>query len=95
MYPDPAHVAPPTGARMTRSRRKGPQRRPQWESGSDSASSSGSVRASRGSWGSWSSTSSVEGERDTVAKHHCNAAAPPTRKSRSKMLCEKERLSGS
>ncbi|XP_048855708.1 transmembrane protein 131-like isoform X1 [Brienomyrus brachyistius] len=68
------------GARMTRSRRKGPQRRPQWESGSDSASSSGSVRASRGSWGSWSSTSSVEGEKDAVAKHHCNAAAPPTRK---------------
>ena len=29
------------------------------ESGSDSGSSSGSVRASRGSWGSWSSASSL------------------------------------
>ncbi|KAK0137410.1 Transmembrane protein 131-like [Merluccius polli] len=40
------------------------------ESGSDSCSSSGSVRASRGSWGSWSSTSSMEGEKDPGARSH-------------------------
>lgn len=40
------------------------------ESGSDSGSSSGSVRASRGSWGSWSSTSSVEGDREAGARTH-------------------------
>nr|XP_040042013.1 transmembrane protein 131-like isoform X1 [Gasterosteus aculeatus aculeatus] len=40
------------------------------ESGSDSGSSSGSVRASRGSWGSWSSASSVEGDRDPNGRTH-------------------------
>ncbi|KAM7394502.1 hypothetical protein PAMP_021301 [Pampus punctatissimus] len=40
------------------------------ESGSDSGSSSGSVRASRGSWGSWSSASSIEGEKDGSARTH-------------------------
>ncbi|KAM9770093.1 transmembrane protein 131-like isoform 1-T1 [Menidia menidia] len=40
------------------------------ESGSDSGSSSGSVRASRGSWGSWSSASSVEGDKDHSARPH-------------------------
>ncbi|XP_068445189.1 transmembrane protein 131-like isoform X1 [Clinocottus analis] len=40
------------------------------ESGSDSGSSSGSVRASRGSWGSWSSASSVEGDKDPNARTH-------------------------
>ncbi|XP_060720169.1 transmembrane protein 131-like isoform X1 [Tachysurus vachellii] len=49
------------GVCFARPRRKAPERRLQWESGSDSGSSSGSVRASRGSWGSWSS---VEGEKD-------------------------------
>ncbi|XP_067353753.1 transmembrane protein 131-like isoform X2 [Channa argus] len=38
------------------------------ESGSDSGSSSGSVRASRGSWGSWSSASSMEGDKDPNAR---------------------------
>ncbi|KAM6940346.1 transmembrane protein 131-like [Xenentodon cancila] len=38
------------------------------ESGSDSGSSSGSVRASRGSWGSWSSASSMEGDKDHSAR---------------------------
>nr|XP_046273914.1 transmembrane protein 131-like isoform X2 [Scatophagus argus] len=46
------------------------------ESGSDSGSSSGSVRASRGSWGSWSSTSSMEGDRDPSARTHgCNTSS--------------------
>ncbi|XP_028292668.1 transmembrane protein 131-like, partial [Gouania willdenowi] len=46
------------------------------ESGSDSGSSSGSVRASRGSWGSWSSTSSIEGDKDPSAQTHAaNASA--------------------
>ncbi|XP_030592593.1 transmembrane protein 131-like isoform X3 [Archocentrus centrarchus] len=40
------------------------------ESGSDSGSSSGSVRASRGSWGSCSSTSSMEGDKDPSARTH-------------------------
>ncbi|XP_070772139.1 transmembrane protein 131-like [Enoplosus armatus] len=40
------------------------------ESGSDSGSSSGSVRASRGSWGSWSSASSMEGDKDPSARTH-------------------------
>ncbi|XP_018558740.1 transmembrane protein 131-like [Lates calcarifer] len=40
------------------------------ESGSDSGSSSGSVRASRGSWGSWSSASSMEGDKDPGARTH-------------------------
>lgn len=49
---------------------------PEWrvgsvcESGSDSGSSSGSVRASRGSWGSCSSTSSMEGDKDASARTH-------------------------
>lgn len=50
------------------------------ESGSDSGSSSGSVRASRGSWGSWSSTSSVEGDRDAGARTH--ACTTSSRKSK-------------
>ncbi|XP_028833905.1 transmembrane protein 131-like [Denticeps clupeoides] len=62
------------GICLARSRRKCPERRPQWESGSDSSgSSSGSVRASRGSWGSWSSTSSMEGEKDINARHQCSS----------------------
>ncbi|XP_062333261.1 transmembrane protein 131-like isoform X1 [Osmerus eperlanus] len=44
------------------------------ESGSDSGSSSGSVRASRGSWGSWSSASSIEGDKDGRT-HHCTTSA--------------------
>ncbi|XP_036372311.1 transmembrane protein 131-like [Megalops cyprinoides] len=65
------------GVCPARPRRKGVDRRPQWESGSDSGSSSGSVRASRGSWGSWSSASSLEGERDhsTGVRHHCTTPA--------------------
>ncbi|KAI4901851.1 hypothetical protein NFI96_034598, partial [Prochilodus magdalenae] len=50
--------------------RKVPERR-QWESGSDSGSSTGSMRASRGSWSSWSSASSMEGEKD-ASRAHCN-----------------------
>ncbi|KAJ8335646.1 hypothetical protein SKAU_G00389880 [Synaphobranchus kaupii] len=67
------------GVCLSRPRRKGTERRPQWESGSDSGSSSGSVRASRGSWGSWSSASSLEGEKDpsTGARHHCTGPARP------------------
>ncbi|KAI1887452.1 hypothetical protein AGOR_G00190440 [Albula goreensis] len=63
----------------SRQRRKGSERRPQWESGSDSGSSSGSVRGSRGSSGSWSSASSLEGERDLSAgaRHHCTAPSMP------------------
>ncbi|XP_049328514.1 transmembrane protein 131-like isoform X4 [Astyanax mexicanus] len=59
-----------------RVRRKVPERR-QWESGSDSGSSSGSVRASRGSWGSWSSTSSIEGEKDPNRAHCSNRKRDP------------------
>ncbi|XP_024914140.1 transmembrane protein 131-like isoform X4 [Cynoglossus semilaevis] len=40
------------------------------ESGSDSGSSTGSVRASRGSRGSWSSASSMEGDKDPSSKMH-------------------------
>uniref|UniRef100_G3PX51 Transmembrane 131 like n=1 Tax=Gasterosteus aculeatus aculeatus TaxID=481459 RepID=G3PX51_GASAC len=50
------------------------------ESGSDSGSSSGSVRASRGSWGSWSSASSVEGDRDPNGRTH--ACTNSSRKSK-------------
>lgn len=50
------------------------------ESGSDSGSSSGSVRASRGSWGSWSSASSMEGDRDPNARIH--ACTTSSRKSK-------------
>ncbi|XP_061626572.1 transmembrane protein 131-like isoform X1 [Phyllopteryx taeniolatus] len=52
-----------------RSRRKCVAERRPCESGSDSGSSSGSVRASRGSWGSWSSASSLEGDKE--ARHAC------------------------
>ncbi|XP_074485701.1 transmembrane protein 131-like isoform X2 [Sebastes fasciatus] len=52
------------------------------ESGSDSGSSSGSVRASRGSWGSWSSASSMEGDKDPHARTH--ACTTSTRKRDSK-----------
>ncbi|XP_023149320.2 transmembrane protein 131-like isoform X3 [Amphiprion ocellaris] len=46
------------------------------ESGSDSGSSSGSVRASRGSWGSWSSASSMEGDKDAnVRTHACTTSS--------------------
>lgn len=57
----------------TRSRRRGPteHRGGMCESGSDSGSSSGSVRASRGSWGSWSSASSIEGDKDHSGRAHC------------------------
>uniref|UniRef100_A0A4W4ETS7 Transmembrane 131 like n=2 Tax=Electrophorus electricus TaxID=8005 RepID=A0A4W4ETS7_ELEEL len=61
--------AKPNGMCLGRPRRKVPERRPQWESGSDSGSSSGSVRASRGSWGSWSSASSMEGEKEPIRIH--------------------------
>lgn len=51
------------------------------ESGSDSGSSSGSVRASRGRWGSWSSTSSVEGDRDAGARTHpCTTSSRKSKK---------------
>ncbi|XP_077575728.1 transmembrane protein 131-like isoform X1 [Stigmatopora nigra] len=52
-----------------RTRRKCTTERRPCESGSDSGSSSGSVRASRGSWGSWSSASSIEGDKD--GRHAC------------------------
>ncbi|XP_035274795.1 transmembrane protein 131-like isoform X1 [Anguilla anguilla] len=67
------------GVCPSRPRRKGMERRPQWESGSDSGSSSCSVRASRGSWGSWSSASSLEGEKDpsTGARPYCTGPARP------------------
>ncbi|XP_012729310.2 LOW QUALITY PROTEIN: transmembrane protein 131-like [Fundulus heteroclitus] len=55
------------------------------ESGSDSGSSSGSVRASRGSWGSWSSASSVEGDKEHGARMHAYAAS--TRKRDSMQYC--------
>ncbi|KAI3352497.1 hypothetical protein L3Q82_005447 [Scortum barcoo] len=61
------------GVCPTRTRRKyGSERRGGGvcESGSDSGSSSGSVRASRGSWGSWSSASSMEGDKDPSARTH-------------------------
>ncbi|KAJ8382693.1 hypothetical protein SKAU_G00034710 [Synaphobranchus kaupii] len=57
-------------------RRRAAERRPQWESGSDSGSSSGSARASRGSWGSWSSASSLEGEKDHGGRAPCSTSAP-------------------
>lgn len=61
------------GGCPSRTRKKGtPERRVGnvCESGSDSGSSSGSVRASRGSWGSCSSTSSMEGDKDPTARTH-------------------------
>lgn len=61
------------------------------ESGSDSGSSSGSVRASRGSWGSWSSTSSVEGDRDAGARTHpCTTSSRKSRNS-SKLVKQNHR----
>ncbi|KAM9857591.1 transmembrane protein 131-like isoform 2-T2 [Aulostomus maculatus] len=61
------------GVCPTRSRRKCTTERRgggMCESGSDSGSSSGSVRASRGSWGSWSSASSMEGDKEAIARTH-------------------------
>lgn len=63
-------LLPVLGVCLVRPRRKCVERRVACESGSDSGSSSGSVRASRGSWGSWSSASSVEGDKDPDAPHH-------------------------
>ncbi|XP_033480258.1 transmembrane protein 131-like isoform X2 [Epinephelus lanceolatus] len=51
------------------------------ESGSDSGSSSGSVRASRGSWGSWSSASSMEGDKDPNARTHACTTSSRKRES--------------
>ncbi|XP_074549951.1 transmembrane protein 131-like isoform X2 [Halichoeres trimaculatus] len=51
------------------------------ESGSDSGSSSGSVRASRGSWGSWSSASSMEGDKDPSARTHACTTSSRKRES--------------
>ncbi|KAM4749885.1 transmembrane protein 131-like isoform 1-T1 [Anableps anableps] len=51
------------------------------ESGSDSGSSSGSVRASRGSWGSWSSASSMEGDKDHSGRTHACATSSRKRDS--------------
>ncbi|KAJ8351048.1 hypothetical protein AAFF_G00158520 [Aldrovandia affinis] len=63
------------GTCQARPRRRGAERRPQWESGSDSGSSTGSVRGSRGSWGSWSSASSLEGEKDHGGRAPCTTLA--------------------
>ncbi|XP_010897507.2 transmembrane protein 131-like [Esox lucius] len=70
--PSPNHDSPlkQNGACLSRPRRKCTERQAHCESGSDSGSSSGSVRASRGSWGSWSSASSLEGDKDPAALHH-------------------------
>lgn len=73
----------PAGQCSARSRRKCPTERRSGgvcESGSDSGSSTGSVRASRGSWGSWSSASSIEGDRDGGARMH--ACTTSSRKSK-------------
>ncbi|CAL1601009.1 unnamed protein product [Knipowitschia caucasica] len=66
------------GVCPSRSRRRGPsdRRTGPCESGSESGSSSGSVRASRGSWGSWSSASSMEGDKDPSGRvHTCPTSA--------------------
>ncbi|XP_055014133.1 transmembrane protein 131-like isoform X3 [Boleophthalmus pectinirostris] len=66
------------GVCPSRSRRRGlsDRRTGPCESGSDSGSSSGSVRASRGSWGSWSSASSMEGDKEQSGRAHiCPTAA--------------------
>lgn len=75
--PKPAHSAEnplkQNGACPARTRRKCATERRAGavcESGSDSGSSSGSVRASRGSWGSWSSASSIEGDKDASSRTH-------------------------
>ncbi|XP_076872623.1 transmembrane protein 131-like isoform X2 [Brachyhypopomus gauderio] len=87
--PDTPKMAPvvkgpakPNGMCLARPRRKGPERRPQCESGSDSGSSSGSVRASRGSWGSWSSASSMEGEKEPIRVHGSNTTRKSETRSR-------------
>ncbi|XP_072320165.1 transmembrane protein 131-like isoform X2 [Eucyclogobius newberryi] len=66
-----------------RSRRRGPceRRTGPCESGSDSGSSSGSVRASRGSWGSWSSASSIEGDKDPSGRAHSGPTSASKRES--------------
>ncbi|CAJ1052600.1 transmembrane protein 131-like isoform X2 [Xyrichtys novacula] len=67
-----------------RTRRKCPTERRSagvCESGSDSGSSSGSVRASRGSWGSWSSASSIEGDKDPSARTHACTTSSRKRES--------------
>lgn len=56
------------------------------ESGSDSGSSSGSVRASRGSWGSWSSASSMEGDKDHSARMHACSTSSRKRKKPSELF---------
>ncbi|XP_071244420.1 transmembrane protein 131-like isoform X2 [Salvelinus alpinus] len=68
--PNPGSPLKQNGVCLVRPRRKCVERRVACESGSDSGSSSGSVRASRGSWDSWSSASSVEGDKDPDASHH-------------------------
>ncbi|XP_066574073.1 transmembrane protein 131-like isoform X2 [Amia ocellicauda] len=73
-----------------RARRRGPERRPLWESGSDSGSSSGSVPASRGSWGSWSSASSLEGEREQQGTY-TYTTTPPKRREAQHSACPSER----
>ncbi|XP_036407432.1 transmembrane protein 131-like isoform X2 [Megalops cyprinoides] len=78
-HPDSSHTQHQNGVCAARPRRKGEARRPQWESGSDSGSSSGSVRASRGSWGSWSSASSLEGEKDPSGRPLCTTSASTQR----------------
>ncbi|KAM3623863.1 uncharacterized protein V6R79_016428 [Siganus canaliculatus] len=59
------------------------------ESGSDSGSSSGSVRASRGSWGSWSSASSMEGDKD--GRPHAGSTSARKRDSLQYGVCPAER----
>ncbi|KAJ8001299.1 hypothetical protein DPEC_G00192880 [Dallia pectoralis] len=71
--PNPDHHLEQNGTCLARPRRKCAERQAPCESGSDSGSSSGSVRASRasrGSWGSWSSASSQEGDKDPSTLHH-------------------------
>uniref|UniRef100_A0A669BMI4 Transmembrane 131 like n=1 Tax=Oreochromis niloticus TaxID=8128 RepID=A0A669BMI4_ORENI len=69
---------------------------PEWrvgsvcESGSDSGSSSGSVRASRGSWGSCSSTSSMEGDKDASARTHRSTTSSRKRDSMQYSVYPKE-----
>nr|XP_043883962.1 transmembrane protein 131-like isoform X2 [Solea senegalensis] len=61
------------------------------ESGSDSGSSSGSVRASRGSWGSWSSASSMEGDKDPSSRTHACTTSSRKRESMQYSVCPVER----
>ncbi|MBN3295472.1 T131L protein, partial [Amia calva] len=83
----PVSLCPGAAARA---RRRGPERRPLWESGSDSGSSSGSVPASRGSWGSWSSASSLEGEREQQGTY-TYTTTPPKRREAQHSACPSER----